>query len=283
MCIIAYTKTRQLNKDEFDNCWDSNPDGFGMAYVKNGTLFFEKGIMEKEKAWDAYQAVKKQRVVMHFRIKTAGAICPELTHPFLISDTSPTVLKYEGKDQILFHNGCIWNWEDDCLKFLLNKTYGERITGHMSDSRFLALIANGLKMNNVIDFLKKESGKFVVMDNKNISLVGDYEEHNGVMFSNSTYKKSFVHYNNSKWDKEYEDYYKTSKPYVIGDYVELKWKTTHFDKGEILKVKSIRQYLKQQDLLLTDGEKESWAFSSTVSPICFDETNTDEERGWMQP
>lgn len=282
MCIIAFTKTRQLNRNEFDNCWDSNPDGFGMAYVNKGVLLFEKGIMEKEKAWDAYQAVKKHRVVMHFRIKTAGAICPELTHPFLVTDTSPTLTKYEGKDHILFHNGCIWNWEEDCLKFILNKEKGGRVTGHMSDSRFLALLMSGADEQSMCDFLKKESGKFVLMNNKNINLIGDFEEHNGIMFSNTTYKKSYVYYNNSAWDKEYEDYYKTSKQYEIGDYVELRWNTKGFDKGEILKVKSIRQYFKQRDLLLTDGDKEAWVFSSSVRPIWFDETNTDEERGWMQ-
>jgi predicted glutamine amidotransferase len=116
MCIIAYTEKRSLTKKEFNECWKSNPDGFGMAYSKDGKLYVHKGIMELDEAWSKYIEVKKHRVVMHFRIKTAGAICPELTHPFIISDTSPTLTNFAtGNNQIVFHNGCIWGWEKIAL------------------------------------------------------------------------------------------------------------------------------------------------------------------------
>lgn len=277
MCIIAYTEKRSLTKKEFDECWKSNPDGFGMAYSKNGKLYVHKGIMKLDEAWSKYIEVKKHRVVMHFRIKTAGAICPELTHPFIISDTSPTLTSFTtDSNQIVFHNGCIWGWEKDCLEFLLAKEKGGKVTGHMSDSRLVALQMNNVKRKDRFDFLNKLSGKFVLMDHKTITLVGDFEENDGVFYSNGTYKERTCWAGYDEWSSNYynksKDCYnkpkeKAQESLELHDYVELLKNTRLFDKGSILKIKSIMYSKRKTFLIVTDGYVSEYLAASFVKKV----------------
>jgi predicted glutamine amidotransferase len=274
MCIIAYTEKRSLTKKEFNECWKSNPDGFGMAYSKDGKLYVHKGIMKLDEAWSKYIEVKKHRVVMHFRIKTAGAICPELTHPFIISDTSPTLTNFAtGNNQIVFHNGCIWGWEKDCFEFLLAKEKGGKVTGHMSDSRFVALQMNNVKRKDRFDFLNKLSGKFVLMDHKTITLVGAFEENDGVFYSNSTYKESTYWKGWEDWDNwNYKNEIKKiskekKESFNLHDYVELLYGTKLFEKGSILKIKSIMYSKGKEFLTVTDGYVTQQVYNSLVRKV----------------
>lgn len=247
MCIIAYTKDRALTEDEFDNCWCSNPDGFGMAYVLNKKVVVSKGIMEQKIAWAEYQKVKHLKVVLHFRIKTAGAICPELTHPFIVSSTSKTYTKYAGTGQVLFHNGCINFWQDDCLKLMLSSST-PKISGHMSDTRFLAIKLSGMTIDQKDKFLKKECGKFVLLDPKEVILYGDFTEDKGVFYSNTTYKPHVYTNWYKGWD-DWDDMYSWNKKNnsksiaknvpIINDYKNSTVKTK-FKKGDFVYVKSIK-------------------------------------------
>jgi hypothetical protein len=188
MCVIAYSQTgRCLTKDEFENCFDRNRDGVGIAYQKSGNLHYIKGLMKVETAWDTYQKLKLEGHlhVVHFRIGTAGGKTQELTHPFLVSTKSPLKLSYSGRSSVLFHNGCITRWEDYEMPFFIaNKFFPE---GEMSDSRMAAMLVSqlGLKV------LTKLSGKFIIFspDKVWVRSPKDFEVCDGILFSNNSYKK----------------------------------------------------------------------------------------------
>jgi hypothetical protein len=67
--------------------WDANPHGAGFMYADSGKVVISKGYTTLDALWDALEAVGPLRkLVIHFRIKTHGAITPELTHPFWVSE-----------------------------------------------------------------------------------------------------------------------------------------------------------------------------------------------------
>ena len=99
MCVIAACEKRPMTKDEFQNCFDSNSHGCGFAWRENGLVRMEKGFMDLESAWNFYETIKNILPhVAHFRIRTAGDVCQQLTHPFIVSDCSPLILSYTGKN-----------------------------------------------------------------------------------------------------------------------------------------------------------------------------------------
>jgi predicted glutamine amidotransferase len=211
MCIIAITKDRMLTQEEFENCWNHNPDGFGMAWhslYKNGkqAINYVKGKMEHDEAWKLYQGIKNTQMILHFRIKTAGDVCSELTHPFLISPTSPNCLEYRGDIPILFHNGSQYSWQDDCLDYVLKSE--KRVTGNMSDSRWIAMDIGSRtdKHEIIIEMLQQKQGKFVLMETKKITYIGDFTEEDGVFFSNTTYKTARSYKTKKSYYGNYYDY-----------------------------------------------------------------------------
>jgi hypothetical protein len=87
MCIIAVKPEKvQFTKNQLKIMWDANPDGAGFMYAEGGKVHVVKGLMTLDALWNAIQEVGPLRkLVLHFRIKTHGAVSPELTHPFWIT------------------------------------------------------------------------------------------------------------------------------------------------------------------------------------------------------
>jgi len=55
MCVLILCKDRALEKEEFDEAWSKNKDGFGYAYhIEDGKISFKKGMMEREDAYKEY-------------------------------------------------------------------------------------------------------------------------------------------------------------------------------------------------------------------------------------
>jgi hypothetical protein len=129
---------------------------------------------------------ENQPHVIHFRTSTAHGVCPELTHPFIISKTSPISTEYEGKGPVLFHNGIWSSWEEKTFDFFL-KTGNKIPDGAWSDSRALAIILGQIGMN-ALSFI---NGKFVILTPEDIIIKpgGDFERDDGIAFSNGGYKR----------------------------------------------------------------------------------------------
>jgi predicted glutamine amidotransferase len=202
MCIIAYAKTRKLTTNEFEDCYDSNKDGVGIAYKNSeNKICYIKGIMNKEKALKFYKNFPNTPHVLHFRIASSGGVSRALTHPFLVSPNSPLNTKYEGDGPLLFHNGVVPMWE----KLMLDYIQIHRIipTGPISDTRCVAMALS--QMEEFEKHLNALPGKWIYLTPNRILKVGHFTEEDGVEFSNFTYKKY-----TSTYDSK-DDYWKNRR------------------------------------------------------------------------
>ena len=97
MCI-ALTKKEgtTIDKDILLNCYNSNPDGAGFGFIDNEEIHIKKGYFNFDKFYRDYVEFEHKNLLIHFRIKTHGDICEELTHPFIVDDSL-----------IMIHNGII--------------------------------------------------------------------------------------------------------------------------------------------------------------------------------
>lgn len=233
MCIIAVCQDRKLTNEEFDRCWESNPDGFGYGFLENGSSVFEKGFMTRGAAKKAYRKIRKLPHVCHFRIGTSGDVCEELTHPF-ISGEIDSPPHYHGKKDVFFHNGMISSWKDTLIECLYrgDKNVMGVPINKMSDTRLFSYMRGG-QIRDEDDVkqagteLKKTYSKFVflcpLLGRGTIITIGDFLKESGVMFSNSGYKyqayanyakgygslfpKAAQHYTRKSYEKEYFDVY----------------------------------------------------------------------------
>lgn len=211
MCVLIACRNK-LDKDTFERCFNKNKDGFGFAWKEGENVRYIKGLMELDNAWEEYNEHNFERLfdgtnythVAHFRL--GSPVCPELTHPFIISKTSAETINYTGRDRVLFHNGTITGWKDNLIAMYLK--IGQIPKGKMSDTRWASIMISILGD----DFLNVVNGKFIILGPNYMVIHGDFEEHNGNKFSNDSYKKMIVpatysYYNKHKpeLNKTYED------------------------------------------------------------------------------
>lgn len=193
MCVIAIAKNRKVTEDEFKNCFSSNGDGFGISWRKNNKVMYEKGFMDQEKAWQFYNEKKISGChILHFRIGTSGGNVRELTHPFVISKTSPLSVSYAGRSPVLFHNGILSNWEPKHIRHIIQ--VGKVAEGSVSDTRALAMM---LSVNNANLLLDDDDYNRFVIFTKNKSYVwGKWLHEKGVYFSNTSFQptRSYKYY-----------------------------------------------------------------------------------------
>lgn len=189
MCIIALKPAGiSIPETTLKNMWDNNDDGAGFMYADRGTVRVVKGLMKFEDFLAAYKRVGEHRkIVMHFRIKTHGAVSAELTHPFWI----------RKGDLAMVHNGVI-------------STVGSAISsynGTESDTSLYAKILShrypdpreALDNEAEITRIVSEIGwsKLVFLDNDGEHIIvneksGDWVD--GCWFSNGSHKNSYRTY-----------------------------------------------------------------------------------------
>ena len=106
MCVIVHNKagSRNLTKQEFDKCWNSNSDGFWVMYAKDSQLIIEKSLLQKE-SYELYLKAMAEaewgNVISHWRFKTHWPVSIENVHPFICwMDSS-------GGSMGLVHNGIL--------------------------------------------------------------------------------------------------------------------------------------------------------------------------------
>jgi hypothetical protein len=188
MCVLIYCESRKVSEKEFKNCFDVNSDGFGMAWREGEKIFFKKGMMKLEDAWKFYNEYKfPNGHVLHFRKKSTGSISPELTHPFIVSETSEPLLEgaflVDKKNHgLLFQNGTLKDWENYLMSYMIAS--GKSIKNELSDTRAMAVIISRTGQH----LLSHLPGKFLFFDKKYAYIYGDFEKVDGVFFSNDSYK-----------------------------------------------------------------------------------------------
>jgi len=124
MCIALYKpEGKTISKETLQECFANNSDGAGFVYVKDGKLVMEKGFFTFDSFYDAYLPHMEHQALIHFRIKTHGAVDETNCHPFMIT-----------KNFAFIHNGTIsghgeknfsdtYMFNEEILKPLVNQ-YG---------------------------------------------------------------------------------------------------------------------------------------------------------------
>lgn len=206
MCvIIAQPKGTHLDKETAKISWDHNPDGGGFAYVDDdGVMQLEK-YMEFEPFWKAFENARslfpKRDFLLHMRIATHGSVVIDNVHPFIVNENT-----------VMAHNGIIHGVPKD-------------LEGDRSDTRVFIdevlpeLPANWLDRKYLVDMVEEWIGwsklAFLTNDDRlegQLYILNEYkgEVHDGMWFSNSSYKKPKVV---KKWTSPSKSYVPT-KPHT---------------------------------------------------------------------
>lgn len=118
MCIIICKPAgvELPPQEELARCFDSNRDGFGMAYhipgdthviVKKGAMTLE-GVYSLLSALESEHPTKDMDMLLHFRIATEGAICAANCHPFPVSSNEENLQSTFIRTKIaMAHNGVL--------------------------------------------------------------------------------------------------------------------------------------------------------------------------------
>lgn len=211
MCIIVAKKkgVEMPTGEIIKNCWESNSDGAGIAWVENGVVKARKGFMQLNKFKGFVKRLSKKidltntDVIMHFRITSVGETLPKMTHPFRVDTTDDkrrTLLNMEGQ-MFVFHNGTITGVKkfektySDTFAFTkgcLQPMYSLNRRFH-TDKRYIDI------METVIN-----GDKLAFITPDGIELIGEYVDDKGIQYSNYGYEDYSYYYS---YGRNYYSYY----------------------------------------------------------------------------
>ena len=139
MCVILVMEKGRLTEQELQNAWRANPHGAGIVIRGHGGLTVYRGIAKMQNLIDVYATIPDVPHLLHTRLATVGGISPQLTHPMVISRTSPVdVMRVvDDRHAWLVHNGHVTDWETLGVTALC---HGARFKGPTSDTRILAAL-----------------------------------------------------------------------------------------------------------------------------------------------
>ena len=239
MCIIAAKPAGvKMPSDTYiNNMFDNNSDGAGFMYAHNNRVHIEKGFMNRESFYERLNELSEQfditelPMVMHFRITTHGGTKPENCHPFPVTDSIGQMKKLKCRTNIgVAHNGII---TIDVRSKEISDTM-EYIASQMAPLR--RAVPDFYRNKDLLEMINNAIGSKMVIMNKRGEMVfiGNFEETDGVKYSNTTYK-----YGKSLRDFPYsyslynDDFYDGYSDYSLK---ELMWLDE--TKGEYVKTKT---------------------------------------------
>lgn len=186
MCVIITIEDGRIpSLDTLKDAESWNKDGAGIAWLKNGQVYFKKGLdLKSEEIHQILRKEKPKKAIIHFRIKSSGELVSELNHPFVISPESKTDLKGTA-NAVLFHNGTIHDADDHFKQCLFSGTL-QMPDGYLSDSRIMAIMVSKFGPN----FLNLyQHQKFAILDKSGIRKFGDWVKVKHNMCSNDNFIK----------------------------------------------------------------------------------------------
>lgn len=192
MCIIMVKEkgVEFPEKKVFENMWENNPHGAGIAVAINGMVHIEKGFLSKKAFIDALEQMrgyeKNIGLILHFRIATHGGINAECTHPFPITRDVSALQSLQVKTNLaVAHNGIIniptpRDKVSDTMEYISNvlATMGDKNPEFFKNKKTLKRIEKGIN-----------GSRMAFLDaNGDIYRVGKWEEEKGIYYSNWTYE-----------------------------------------------------------------------------------------------
>ncbi len=185
MCIIAIKpKGKPMFSDErIRVMFANNPDGSGFMYCRNQKVVIEKGYMDVESLLRRLHRtdLTDRTVVLHFRIGTSGHNDELNCHPYPLFKANELACEC---DLAMAHNGILYDYTPP------------KKSGINDTQFFIKCVLNGLSKNfyknkDVLALIEELIGtnKFTFLDkDENLTLIGDYIEDDGYIYSNSSYK-----------------------------------------------------------------------------------------------
>jgi len=237
MCIIAIKPTNKtlFTDDMIRTMFTNNPDGSGYMFPHEGKVMIRKGFMNVDSLLSSIHSlpnIDNLPIIMHFRIGTHGGNTEANTHPFPISGAVNALQACKVRcDLGMVHNGVI---------HLTTPRKG------ISDTmEYILDVVQPLK-ELCKTFYKKEQGRSILentigtnrlafLDGKGeIETIGDFVEHDGYTFSNTSYepKKVYATPPIARGYSSYDDY---GDQYGYSKYVDGCWEWIPSREKEIVK------------------------------------------------
>lgn len=186
MCILIIKPKNEVFPSEgiLRNCFESNPDGIGLAWMdESGKSHIRKGFFKFKKFMKHVGKLADELipydVIIHFRLATHGSISIGNCHPFPI-DTDINRLKkgyFDGYFPIMAHNGVIHQLGNKAKKTIND------LSDTMVFAKELRLKGEKDKDNQKI----LNMGKFAILDMDGLRTYGNFIEDNGILYSNESY------------------------------------------------------------------------------------------------
>ena len=190
MCIIAIKPKGMKMFDDYTltTMFINNPDGAGFMYHDGKNVVIKKGFMtcKSLKKELAKHDFTNTNLVLHFRIGTSGLNDELNCHPYPINQKN----KLNCKTALgMAHNGILRN-------YIPPKTAPINDTQFFINSVLNNLSPNFLRNKDVVTLIKQLIGmnKLAFLDDKNrLTLIGDFIEDSGYIYSNDSYKMSTLY------------------------------------------------------------------------------------------
>lgn len=212
MCVIVAKPSgiKMPTQDQITDMWYTNPDGAGFMYEKNGTVYIRKGFMYLQDFLDALDRLATKHdltelpIVMHFRITTHGGTKPENCHPFPITDSLGVLTKLDSKTKLgVAHNGIIPITPRKDISDTMEYILSQLAPLHRAVPKFYA---NKDLMEMVYNAVHSKLA--FLTDKGEIFTVGDFQERDGILYSNL----------NHEWSQLRSFKYSSTHPYDWDSY-----------------------------------------------------------------
>jgi len=213
MCVIVISEEgKKIGKKEFENMWEANSHGFGVAYYnkENGLIYVKKGIMDEKEAWEIYESIPEAPHIIHFRLASAGSRIPGLCHPFRIDILDTQELEYEAS-RVLFHNGTVADYRNFIPTIIASLEPEEREkffnVKDISDTYLMSIMVKLFSYKVLKFYIPSRWAVFTIEDSSpQIIIYGDFKKYKDFYVSNLTWKpQSQYHW---YWGRGYQkDWY----------------------------------------------------------------------------
>ena len=179
MCVIIYNKPGELiDQETIEKCARQNSDGMGLVLPVEGKLHVYKEMTDVEKFYDEYVALRlaypEEKIVLHFRMSTQGALSLDNAHPFLINENLAFV-----------HNGVVSGMGTDGEKsdtVIYNENVLQKLPADFYKGKTIMTLLEFFTGSNKFVFLDSEGYHRIVNEE-----AGEYDQQ-GNWFSNTHWK-----------------------------------------------------------------------------------------------
>jgi len=195
MCIISIKKpnVKMPGNKIIRRMFSANPDGAGFMIHRSGDdkISLHKGYMDVKSFLSAIKSAdirEKDTAVLHFRIATSGLINDKNCHPFVVSESLNIIQapQITTSRMCMAHNGQITELDgvhkklNDTTLFIRDYVADPIIYDNLYDNIVLQELIAEYVNGSRLSFLHPKNG---------LLLMGTWHEHDGVLYSNTGYKK----------------------------------------------------------------------------------------------